>query len=117
TLPHTVRGPRKVPLRIVTTAHEISHRLFVFRRRLNFRENAGAQHFRQLAGIATIRLDVRSRSNRNQRRGDDLAVDSLLPELALQRITARAGLVAPTYTPQSLPLYLLRSTPHAPTFT
>ena len=48
----------------------------------------------QLLRVPTVRLDLVARLPRNQRRRDDIALDTHLRQLPVQRVAGRPGLVA-----------------------
>jgi len=78
---------------ILSRSAQIPDGFFFGSRRVNFGQQAGSQQLRELSRVPPIRLDVIAGLDRDQRGGDDLAVDPRLLELPLERVAAGSGLV------------------------
>src|SRR5208282_4486174 len=78
---------------VFATATEISHGLLLRCWRRHHGEHTGPIELRELARIATVRLDSLARFAWDQRGCDDLAYDAAAFETPLQRIPARARFV------------------------
>ena len=109
-------APHQILVGVLACPTQVPHRLVLGRGRVHLGQQPRPIQLRQLACVTPVRLDPIPRLPRDQRRGHHHAARSRFLYPALQRVAARARLVAETHLPWCLALHLPHHPSHRPRF-